>query len=90
VNLKEMFQVRPKDDHVEVAFLDMERAEEIVTVRFFPVANNGGMPNIQVNIGLFNVPPPGEEWDFQEVACQVREAVTSILETAWRKYEADH
>ena len=79
--------------------MDLERAEDVLTVRFFPVEDRENpLPDVQVNIGVVNGTSPAEwdtpsdpgEWDPVEVACAVREALSPVIEAAWRKYEADH
>ncbi len=50
-----MFRTRRNEDHLEVVFVDMERAEDVLTVRFFPVEDReNSLPDVQVNIGVVN------------------------------------
>ena len=67
MKIKEMFRTRRNKDHLEVVFVDMERAEDVLTVRFFPVEDReNSLPDVQVNIGVVNgallrrngTPPP--------------------------------
>ena len=63
MKIKEMFRTRRNKDHLEVVFVDMERAEDVLTVRFFPVEDReNSLPDVQVNIGVVNGTSPAE-WD---------------------------
>lgn len=94
MKVREMFRTQKAENGngMEIVFVDLEKAEDILTVRFFPIDNpKSHTPDLQINFGLVNVPAPSlnmadpdpAKWNPYEVACAIRDAVDKILKLAW-------